>query len=375
MVNSMLAHFDQSPEHMLPVWSHHGNENWCMIGYHSVPVIADAYVKGIRGFDARKALNACVTTATNAYYDGIPDYMKYGFVPDDKMGNSASITLEYAYDDYTIARFARAMIIAKEPSDQDKQFAEDQLQRFTDRSLNYRNLFDSTTRFIRARRSDGSWKSPFDPLSTHGQGFIEGNSWNYSFYVPHDVLYYIGMMGGEKPFIRRLDSLFTMHLDDKYFAETEDVTRSGLIGNYVHGNEPSHHVAYLYNWTSMPWKTQERVHSIVNSMYKNKPDGLCGNDDCGQMSAWYLFSVLGFYPVCPGITQYAIGSPCVPSATIALPDGKSLVIRARELNDRNIYIQSTTLNGKSLDEPFIDHADLIAGGELIFEMGPKPKIK
>jgi predicted alpha-1,2-mannosidase len=301
--------------------------------------------------------------------------MKYGFVPDDKMGNSASITLEYAYDDYTIARFARAMIIAKEPSDQDKQFAEDQLQRFTDRSLNYRNLFDSTTRFIRARRSDGSWKSPFDPLSTHGQGFIEGNSWNYSFYVPHDVLYYIGMMGGEKPFIRRLDSLFTMHLDDKYFAETEDVTRSGLIGNYVHGNEPSHHVAYLYNWTSMPWKTQERVHSIVNSMYKNKPDGLCGNDDCGQMSAWYLFSVLGFYPVCPGITQYAIGSPCVPSATIALPDGKSLVIRARELNDRNIYIQSTTLNGKSLDEPFIDHADLIAGGELIFEMGPKPKIK
>jgi len=375
MVNSMLAHFDQSPEHMLPVWSHHGNENWCMIGYHSVPVIADAYVKGIRGFDARKALNACVTTATNAYYDGIPDYMKYGFVPDDKMGHSASITLEYAYDDYTIARFARAMILAKEPSDQDKQFAEDQLQRFTDRSLNYRNLFDSSTRFIRARRSDGRWKSPFDPLSTHGQGFIEGNSWNYSFYVPHDVLYYIGMMGGEKPFIRRLDSLFTMRLDDKYFAETEDVTRSGLIGNYVHGNEPSHHVAYLYNWTSMPWKTQERVNLIVNSMYKNKPDGLCGNDDCGQMSAWYLFSVLGFYPVCPGTTQYAIGSPCVPSATIALPDGKSLVIKAREFNDRNIYIQSTTLNGKSLDAPFIDHADLIAGGELIFEMGPKPKIK
>ncbi|MEI6172701.1 MAG: GH92 family glycosyl hydrolase [Bacteroidota bacterium] len=375
IVNSMLAHFDQSPERMLPVWSHHGNENWCMIGYHAVPVIADAYVKGIRGFDAGKALHACVTTATNQYYDGIRDYMKYGFVPDDKMGNSASITLEYAFDDYTIAQFARAMIKAKEPTDQEKQYAEDQLQPFTDRSLNYRNLFDHSSGFIRARKSDGTWKSPFDPLSTNGQGFIEGNSWNYSLFVPHDVLYYIGMMGGEKPFVRRLDSLFTMHLEDKYFAETEDVTRVGLIGNYVHGNEPSHHVAYLYDWTSQPWKTQERVNLIVNTMYHNKPDGLCGNDDCGQMSAWYIFSVLGFYPVCPGTTQYAIGSPGVPFATITLPDEKSLTIRAIDLNDRNIYIQSVTLNGKPIDEPFIDHADLIAGGELIFRMGSKPKVK
>jgi len=373
IVNSMLAHFDQSPENMLPVWSHHGNENWCMIGYHSVPVIADAYVKGIRGFDAGRALRACVATATNKYYDGIRDYMKYGFVPDDKLGNSASITLEYAYDDYTIAQFARSVIAATEPSDQEKQFAEDQLQRFTDRSLNYRNLFDPSTGFIRAKKSDGKWKTPFDPLSTIGQGFIEGNSWNYSFYVPHDVLYYIGMMGGEKPFISRLDSLFTMHLDDKYFADTEDVTRAGLIGNYVHGNEPSHHVAYLFDWTSKPWKTQERIHLIVNTMYLNKPDGLCGNDDCGQMSAWYVFSTLGFYPVCPGTTEYAIGSPCVPSATIALNNGKTIVIRALDLTDRNIYIQSMTLNGKSIEKPFIDHADLVAGGELVFHMGPRPK--
>jgi len=373
MINSMLAHFDQSPEHMLPVWSHHGNENWCMIGYHSVPVIADAYVKGIRGFDTFSALKACVTTATNKIYPGIGDYMKYGYVPDDKLDNSASITLEYAYDDYTIAQFARALIHAGETSEEEKQFAEAQLQRFNQRSLNYRNLFDPSTGFIRAKRSDGAWKTPFDPLSTIGQGFIEGNSWNYSLYVPHDVSDYISMMGGEKPFIRRLDSLFTMHLDDKYFSETEDVTRSGLIGNYVHGNEPSHHVAYLYDWTSEPWKTQERIHLIVNTMYLNKPDGLCGNDDCGQMSAWYVFSVLGFYPVCPGTTEYAIGSPCVQSAMISLPDGKTFTIKAHGLSVQNIYIQSMTLNGKSLDRMFIDHDALVNGGTLIFNMGSKPK--
>jgi predicted alpha-1,2-mannosidase len=372
MVNSMLAHFEQSPEQMLPVWSHHGNENWCMIGYHSVAVIADAYVKGIRGFDEKKAFRACITTATNPSYDGISDYLKYGFVPADKLGNSASITLEYAYDDFTIAQFARAIIAAKEPSDQDKQFAEDQLQRFTERSLNYRNLFDSSTGFIRAKNSDGTWKTTFDPLSTHGQGFIEGNSWNYSFYVPHDIQHYFSMMGGEKPVINRLDSLFSMHLADKYFAETEDVTRAGIIGNYVHGNEPSHHIPYLYDWTSKPWKAQERVHQVVNTMYRNKPDGLCGNDDCGQMSAWYVFSVLGFYPVCPGTTLYAIGSPCVQSAIITLPGNKTFTIKAKGISDKNIYIQSMTLNGKQLDRPFIEHADIINGGTLIFIMGSKP---
>ena len=372
MVNSMLTHFDQSPEHMLPVWSHHGNENWCMIGYHSVPVIADAYVKGITGFDPSRAFKACVTTATNSFYDGVGDYTKYGFVPDEKSASSASITLEYAYDDYTIAQFARAIINGTGPTDQEKQFAEDQVQHFTDRSRNYRNLFDPSTGFIRAKKADGTWKTPFDPLRTIGQGFIEGNSWNYSLYVPHDITHYIGMNGGEKPFIRRLDSLFTMYLDDKYFSETEDVTRAGLIGNYVHGNEPSHHVAYLYDWTSAPWKTQERIHLIVNTMYRNKPDGLCGNDDCGQMSAWYVFSVLGFYPVCPGTTQYAIGSPCVSSATIALPDGKQFSIQAKGLSEKNVYIQSMTLNGKPLETYFLEHGDIVAGGTLTFVMGPKP---
>jgi predicted alpha-1,2-mannosidase len=359
MINSMLAHYDQSAEKMLPIWSHHGNENWCMIGYHSVAVIADAWVKGIRGFDAKKALDACVTTSTRSFYEGIGSYMKFGFAPDDKVSNSASITLEYAYDDFAIAQFAKAL--------NDSSIT----NRYLKRSLNYRNLYDPSTGFIRAKKSDGNWKTPFDPLTTLGQGFIEGNSWNYSFFVPHDIPNYIEMMGGEKVFIRRLDSLFEMHLDDKYFKETEDVTRSGIIGNYVHGNEPSHHVAYLYSWTSKPWKTQEKIPMILNSMYRNAPDGLCGNDDCGQMSAWYIFSVLGFYPVCPGTTQYAIGSPYVDEAVITLPNDKKLTIKAVGLSAKNIYIQSVVLNGKSITTPFLDHTDIISGGELIFTMGPK----
>jgi predicted alpha-1,2-mannosidase len=372
IVNSMLAHFNQSPEHMLPVWSHHGNENWCMIGYHAVPVIADAYVKKISGFDAGKAFRACVETSNNRWYDGINAFRTYGYVPDDKGNNAASVTLEYAFDDYTILQFAQ--ILANDQASDKKlaEFAASKILEYTKRSQNYRQLFDPGTGFIRAKKSDGTWKSPFDPLSTHGQGFIEGNSWNYSFYVPHEVEHYIGMLGGEKVFVRRLDSLFTMHLEDKYFAETEDVTRVGLIGNYVHGNEPSHHVAYLYNWTSQPWKTQERVRHVVKTMYKNKPDGLCGNDDCGQMSAWYIFSVLGFYPVCPGTTQYALGSPSMPEAVVSLPGQKKLLIKALNFNDKNVFVQSVSLNGVKKETPFLDHHEVIDGGELIFIMGPKP---
>ena len=182
----------------------------------------------------------------------------------------------------------------------------------------------------------------------------------------------MNLMGGDRPFIRRLDSLFTMHLDDKYFAETEDVTRVGLIGNYVHGNEPSHHVPYLYNFTSQPWKTQERVREVVNTMYRNEPGGLCGNDDCGQMSAWYIFSVLGFYPVCPGTDDYLIGAPGVEQAKITLDGGTSLIITARNLSDKNIYVRSVSLNGRKLDQLSLKHSDLVAGGELLFVMGSTP---
>lgn len=356
MVNSMLAHFDQSPEQMLPVWSHHGNENWCMIGYHAVPVIADAWIRGVRGFDPERALQACVTTATRGFYQGIGDYERLGFVPEDKTGSSASITLEYAFDDYAIAMLAQAL------------GKHETAKIFSGRAGNFKHLMDPATGFIRSRNADGSWKTPFDPLNTHGQGFIEGNAWNYSYYVPHDIPALIRFAGGEDRFVAHLDSLFTMTLDDSHFAETEDVTRSGIIGNYVHGNEPSHHVPYLYNWTSTPWKTQEKIHLINRTMYRNATDGLCGNDDCGQMSAWYIFSTLGFYPVCPGTTQYAVGSPCVEKAEIALPDGKMLTIRAEKLTERNIYVRSVKLNGKPLKSPFLDHAGIAAGGELVFEM-------
>ncbi|MBE0647245.1 MAG: GH92 family glycosyl hydrolase [Bacteroidales bacterium] len=371
MVNSMLAHFDQSPEKMLPVWSHHGNENWCMIGYHGVPVIADAMVKGIRGFDASKALNACITTATNKHYTGVTEYMELGFVPEDKISNSASITLEYAYDDFTLAQLSDAVAKKGMVTDMVKLYAFGKGEVFMKRSENFRNVFDTTVGFVRPRNSDGSWKEPFDPLNTHGQGFIEGNSWNYSYYIPQDVPAMIQLMGGEDRFIQHLDSLFTMHLDDAHFAETEDVTRVGLIGNYVHGNEPSHHVPYLYNWTSQPWKTQERVQQICQTMYRNASDGLCGNDDCGQMSAWYIFSALGFYPVCPGTTQYAIGSPMVREASISLGKGKTLILKVNRQHEEDIYIQSVEFNGVNLDAPFLEHAELLKGGTLIFNLGPK----
>ena len=226
-----------------------------------------------------------------------------------------------------------------------------------------------------AKNSDGSWKAPFDPLHTANEGFIEGNSWNYSLYVPHDVPALIQRMGGNERFSQYLDTLFTMYLPDKYFAETEDVTREGLIGCYVHGNEPSHHVPYLYNWAGKPWKTQERIHQIKNSMYLNKPDGLCGNDDCGQMSAWYVFSSLGFYPVAPASGQYAIGSPSVKEATLQLPNNKELVVKVENYDEKNIYVQHVEINGKPVRDYTLLHRDLIKGGELLFKMGRKPMKK
>ena len=360
MINSMLAHYGQSVHKLLPVWSHYGNENWCMIGYHAVPVIVDAYIKGIRGFDAGKALEACLASATNEKYFAVGEYMKYGYVPFDVNPVGSSMTLEYAYDDWNIAQLAHAL------------GKKDIENKFLIRSQNYRNLFDSETRFIRARRSDGSWKTPFDAMHTSNEGFIEGNAWNYSLYVPQDIDGLIALSGGNKIFARHLDSLFTMDMPDKYFAETEDITREGILGSYVHGNEPSHHVAYMYNWAGEPWNTQFQVQRIIKNMYKNKPDGLCGNDDCGQMSAWYIFSSMGFYPVCPGSERYAIGSPGVDEARISLDNGKEFVIKANNLSADNFYIQSATLNGKPWHNSWITHTHIIKGGELIFEMGKKP---
>ncbi|MCU4174726.1 GH92 family glycosyl hydrolase [Carboxylicivirga sp. N1Y90] len=363
MINSMLAHYEQSVHNILPIWSHFGNENWCMIGYHAVPVIADAYVNGVRGFDADKALEACVASANYDRYEGIGEYKKYGYVPHETSHYGASITLEYAYDDYTIAQLARAM------------GKESLVNLYLSRSENWRNLFDANTAYVRAKTKDGKMLANFDPLDTHGAGFIEGNSWNYSLYVPQNVGGLISEMGGKERFSMHLDSLFTMHIPDEYFAHTEDITREGIMGGYVHGNEPSHHVAYMYNWAGKPWKTAERIHEIMETKYLNKPDGLCGNDDCGQMSAWYIFSSMGFYPVCPGSGQYVIGSPSVNQAVINLENGKKFSILAKNASKKNIYIKSVTLNGQPWDKNFINHKDIAEGGELVFIMSSRPNKK
>lgn len=363
MIQSMLAHYDQSVHHLLPVWSHYANENWCMIGYHAVPVIADAYLKGIRGFDAERALEACVSSATYGPYDGLSAYMELGYVPAGFNTSSASKTLEYAYDDFTLAAFARALGKTEAAA------------QFTRRARSFERVFDPQTGFARARHADGSWATPFDPLDTHDPSFIEGNAWNYSLYVPHDVARLIELMGGPRRFTERLDALFTMELPEKYYAQTEDIEKVGIIGNYVHGNEPSHHVPYLYCYAGSPWKTQEKIHLIIRAMYRDTPDGLCGNDDCGQMSAWYIFSALGFYPVCPGTNEYVIGSPGVPEAAISLEGGKQLTMKALGLSEQNIYIQSVELHGRPWNKAYLRHEDLVQGGEMVFRMGPKPNKK
>ncbi len=360
MIRSMLAHYDQSVHKMLPIWSHYANENWCMIGYHSVSVIADAFVKGIRDFDAMHALEACVATARNPYYDALPFYMEYGYVPEDKSSNSASKTLEFAYNDWCIAQMAKAL---------DRM---DIYEEFIARSENYRNIFDASTGFMRPRLSDGSFVEPFDPLDTHGQGFIEGNAWNYGLYVPHNVEELVKLKGGRKNFARYLDELFTMTLPEKYFEGTEDVTKEGIIGNYVHGNEPSHQIPFLYHWTDEPWKTQARVRMIAPKMYKPTPDGLGGNDDFGQMSAWYIFNALGFYPVAPGNDQYVFGSPSVVAAELRLENGNVFTIRTENQSPENVYVQRVTLNGRPLNRHYIRHSEISDGGELIFHMGRRP---
>lgn len=360
MISSMLAHYNQSAEHMLPVWSNSANENWCMTGYHSVPVIAEAIVEGnIQGFDANKALDACITTSSNRSYDGLNYYLDKGYIPIDKNGTAVSTTLEYAFDDWSLAQAAK------------KLGRMNVYDEYMKRSENFKNVFDSSVHFMRPRLSDGSFRKEFDVLTTNGQGFIEGNAWNYSLYVPHQPEQLISMMGGKKRFVEHLDSLFTMHLPDEFFAETEDITRDGIIGNYVHGNEPSHHVAYLYNFAGVPWKTQERVRMILQKQYHTGPDGLGGNDDCGQMSAWYIFTTLGFYPVAPGSGQYSLGSPAIDNAVLQLENGNTLEIQAVNQSDKNVYVKKVLLNDKPLNRLYITYDEIMNGGKLVFYMSDK----
>jgi len=363
IINSMLAHQQQSVHGMLPVWSHQANENWCMIGYHAVSVIADAYCKGIGGFDAAAALTAMDATATCGRYDGLSDYIKFGYSPSDKTSNAASKTLEYAYDDWCIARMA------------EKAGQRGYAGIYDRRARSFETIFDSVSHFMRPRDSKGQWQLSFDPLSTEGQGFIEGNAWNYSLYVPHDPYWLISHSGGNKAFVNHLDSLFTMQLDEKHIAESEDINKRGIIGNYIHGNEPSHHVPYLYVYAGFPWKTQQRIHQIMDNLYDATPGGLPGNDDCGQMSAWYVFSALGFYPVCPGSDQYVLGSPSVEEAVLKLENGNTFTIRTTGLSKENIYVKQVTLNGKLYPKLYLRQQDIMEGGELNFFMSSKPMLK
>jgi len=358
-VNSLLASRRASAYGVLPVWAFHGLETWCMIGYHAVPVIADAYMKGIRGYDTNEALDAMVASASYGPYDGLAQYMQLGYVPIDEEGEAASKTLEYAFDDWTISRMAGEM------------GRDDVAKQFGKRATNWQHAFDDSTGFMRARKRDGSFREPFDPsASGYGTDYTEGNAWQYSWYVPQDVAGLAAAHGGEDKLLARLDAVFDAKVDPKIFEHMEDIT--GLIGWYAHGNEPSHHVAYLYAYAGQPWRTQARLGNIMKTQYAPRPDGLAGNDDLGQMSAWYVFTALGFYPVAPGSNEYVIGRPFMPRATLNLPNGKRFTVIADGLDDAHLYIGTATLNGKPLERAFIRHDEIMAGGELRFTMQAQP---
>ena len=354
-IQSMLAMFRQGGK--LPIWELAGNETNCMIGYHSVSVITDAAIKGIGGFDKREALNAMVESSRKDEY-GIREYMKQGFVPADLEHESVSKTLEYAYDDWCIARMAQELGEAGIYED------------YTKRAQFWKNIVDPQTGFMRPR-VNGGWLTPFEPSEVNVH-FTEANSWQYSFYVPHDVESHIEMLGGDKAYIERMDALFSA---PQQTTGRTQVDITGLIGQYAHGNEPSHHIAYLYNYAGAPWKTQQVVRRIMDELYSSAPDGLSGNEDCGQMSAWYVMSALGFYPVTPGDPIYAVGSPLFKSAKINLESGKVFTVKTEgELNnaDKNIYVNALKLNGKNYTKSYITHKSIENGGELIFKTAATP---
>ncbi|RYE04004.1 MAG: glycoside hydrolase family 92 protein [Sphingomonadales bacterium] len=361
-VESLLAGQKHSPFGILPVWQYHGRETWTMIGYHAVPVIADAYLKGLRGFDEKAALDAMVASASYGPYGGLDHYMKLGYVPIDKEPEAASKTVEYAYDDWTIARMARAMGKG------------DVAAAFDKRAGNWRNSFDKATGFLRARKADGTFRTPFDPTAiNYGSDYTEGNAWQYSWFAPQDQAGMFALLGGDAAAVKKLDAMFDFDNSKLDYSHAEDI--AGLIGQYIHGNEPSHHVAYLYNYAGQPWRTQERLKQIVESQYKPTPQGLSGNDDLGQMSAWFVFTTLGFYPVAPGSNEYAIGRPFLDKAVLNLPNGKRFAIVADGLSDANPYVGAVTLNGKPLARSYLRHEEIAAGGELRFTMRATPNRK
>ena len=357
-VKSMIRQYEYYG--YLPIWQLWGQDNYCMIGNHSIPVITDAILKGIPGIDMEKAYeavyNSSVTSHPNSPFEV---WEKYGFMPENIQTQSVSITLEQAFDDWCVAQLA-----AKLNKDAD-------YQRFHKRSEYYRNLFHPKTKFFQSKNDKGEWIEPFDPYQYGGNGghpFTEGNAWQYFWYVPHNIQALMELTGGTKAFEQKLDTFFT----STYKSEQMNHNASGFVGQYAHGNEPSHHVAYLYNFAGQPWKTQKYVSHILNTLYNNTSSGYAGNDDCGQMSAWYVFSAMGFYPVNPADGRYIIGSPLLDECTLKLAGNKEFRIRTIRKSPEDIYIQSVTLNGKKHKDFFITHHDIMNGGTMVFKMGKKP---
>ena len=342
----------------LPIWGLWGGETFTMIANHSVPIIAEAYAKGFRGFDAERAFNAIKQTQTVSHplKSNWENYTKYGYFPTDLTeAESVSSTLESVYDDYAAADMAKRM------------GKEEEAAYFAKRADYYKNLFDPSTKFMRPKKADGTWKSPFNPSQVGhsesiGGDYTEGNAWQYTWHVQHNVPGLIALFGGEEAFLQKLDSVFTVKL------ETTQADVTGLIGQYAHGNEPSHHVAYLYTLAGRPERTQELIRQIFDTQYLPKPNGLCGNDDCGQMSAWYMFSAMGFYPVNPVSGEYVFGAPQFPKFTLHLADGKTFTILAEGLSEEHKYIDSITLNGKPYTKNYITHEDILKGGTLVYKM-------
>lgn len=348
---SMLEMYDTTGE--LPIWPLACGETRCMIGYHSVSVIADAYMKGIRGFDAEKALEA-MKRSSDINRKGSQYYLEYGYIPSDLAGESVSCLLEYAYDDWCIARMAEAMGHAEDAG------------YYYKRALNYANAFDSETKFFRSRKSDGSWDEQFNPYEPTS-AYTEATPWQYRFFAPHDVNGLVQLFGGVDEFRGALDDLFTA--ESKIDGHVSDIT--GLIGQYAQGNEPSHHMAYLYNWVGQPWKTQEMTRRLLREQYHATPEGISGNEDCGQMSAWYVMTGLGIYPVCPGSNQFALTTPLFRRAAVRLANGRELVIKANNPAE-NIYIDKVELNGVEITENFVTYDRLAEGGELKFTLRATP---
>ena len=363
MIQTMLDH--QKIQGFLPIWALWGKENFCMIGNHAIPVIVDAYLKGFKGFDAEEAYQAVKASATVSHFNSDWEtFEKYGYFPFDIIDTeSVSKTLECAYDDYCVAQMAKALGKTED------------YERFSKRAAFYKNLFDPELKLMRGKDSKGNWRTPFNSFllshaSSSGGDFTEGNSWQYTWHVQHDVQGLIDLMGGNEAFVTKLDSLFFLESTAENTGFVSDVT--GLIGQYAHGNEPSHHVAYLYSYAGHPEKTQQVIREVFDRFYLAKPDGLCGNDDCGQMSAWYIFSAMGFYPVNPISGEYVLGAPQIEKISLSLPEGKTFTVEAKGLSKTNKYVKSVELNGKPVTGLTISHKDVMNGGNLVFTMTDQP---